>query len=97
MIIWLDQASDLCRAASLCEARVAAGSLGKVARGLGDIAEAHALNMLGLGHLDTGPGNAECHQRPECGDHGQYSLPLLRDFRKYLNLPDNVVVDPSVL
>ena len=96
MIIWLDQASDLCRAASLCEARVAAGSLGKVARGLGDIAETHALEMLGLGHLDTGPGNAECHQRPECGDDGQYSP--LRDFRKYLlELPDNVVVDPSVL
>ena len=75
---------------------MAAGSLGKVARGLGDIAETHALNMLGLGHLDTGPGNAECHQRPECGDDGQHSP--LRGFRKYLlELPDNVVVDSSVL
>ena len=79
---------------------MAAGSLGKVARELGDLAETHALDMLGLGHLDTGPGNvkSKCHQRHECGDYGQYSP--LRGLRKYLQeLPDNVVVDvdPSML
>ena len=77
---------------------MAASSLGKVARGLGDLAETHALEMLGLGHLDTGPGNVGCHQRHECGDHGQYSP--LRGLRKYFSeWPDNVVVDvdPSVL
>ena len=69
-----------------------------MARGLGDLAETHALEMLGLGHLDTGPGNVECQLRHECGDHGQYSP--LRGLRKYLSeWPDNVVVDvdPSVL
>ena len=71
-----EQASDSCRVASLCEARVEASRLGSVARVLGDLAETHGLEMLGLGHLDLdrGPGNAECGQRPECGgDEGQHT------------------------
>ena len=75
------QASDGCRAVRLCEARLAASRLGGVARTLGDIAETHALDMLGLRHLDRGPDNAECDQRLECRDEGQHSP--LRDFRKY--------------
>ena len=52
-----------------------ASRLGRVARVLGDLAETHGLELLGLGHLDLdrGPGNAECGQRLECGDDGQHT------------------------
>ena len=67
-----DQASDPCRAAMLCEARVRAGGLGRVASLLGDIAEAHALDTLGLAH----PGEGECGQRLQCGIEGQQAQAL---------------------
>ena len=68
-IMMIHQVSDSCRVASLCEARVEASRLGRVARVLSDLAETHGLEMLGLGHLD----NEECGQRLECRDEGQHA------------------------